>query len=80
MNCDIRIDITDMNFENNFFDVIICSHFLEHIVNDRKAMYELFRVLKPEGFAILQVPISLNEKENSKFKSSLRFTRNSGWK
>ena len=46
MNCDIRIDISDMNFEDNFFNVIICSHVLEHIVDDRKAMSELFRVIK----------------------------------
>jgi len=63
MNCDIRLDITDMNFEDNFFDVIICNHVLEHIVDDRKAMRELFRVLRPEGFAILQVPISKKAKE-----------------
>ena len=63
MNYDIRLDITDMNFEDNFFDVIICSHVLEYIVEDRKAMRELFRVLRPESFAILQVPISKNAKE-----------------
>ena len=63
MNCDIRLDITDMNFEYNFFDVIICNYVLEHIVDDRKAMRELFRVLKPKGFAILQVSISKNAKE-----------------
>ena len=63
MNCDIRLDITDMNFKVNFFDVIICNHVLEHIVDDRKAMRELFRVIKPEGFAILQVPIPKNVKE-----------------
>ena len=62
-NCDIRLDITDMNFEDNLFDVIICSHVLEHIVDGRKAMHELLRVLRPEGFAILQVPISKNAKE-----------------
>ena len=63
IDCGIRLDITDMNFEDNLFDVIICSHVLEHIVGDRKAMRELFRVLRPEGFAILQVPISKNAKE-----------------
>ena len=62
-DCDIRLDIADLNFEDNFFDVVICSHVLEHIVDDRKAMRELFRVLKPEGFAILQVPISKKAKE-----------------
>jgi len=62
MNCDIRLDITDMNFEDNFFDAIVCNHALDHIVDDQKAICELFRVLKPEGFAILQVPISKNAK------------------
>lgn len=63
MDCDIRLDITDINFEDNFFDVVICSHVLEHIVDDRKAMRELFKVLKPSGEAILQVPISKYNKE-----------------
>ena len=55
---DIRLDITDMSFKDNFFDVIICNYVLEHVKYDRKAMSELFRVLKPKGIAILQVPIS----------------------
>ncbi len=63
MNCDIILDITDMYFEDNFFDVIICNHVLEHIIDDQKAMSELFRVLRPEAFTILQVPISKNAKE-----------------
>ena len=63
MVADRKIDITDINFEDNFFDVIICNHVLEHVKDDRKAMSELFRVLKPKGFAILQVPISKNVKE-----------------
>ena len=63
MNCDIILDITDMNFEDNFFDVIICNHVLEHVKDDRKSMSELFRVLKPGGKAILQVPISKYNKE-----------------
>ena len=63
MNCDIRLDITDMNFEDKFFDVIICNHVLEHIEDDRKAMSELFIVLKPGGEGILQVPISKCNKE-----------------
>ena len=44
---DRKIDITDINFEDNFFDVIICNHVLEHIEDDRKAMRELLRVLRP---------------------------------
>jgi SAM-dependent methyltransferase len=55
---DIKIDITDIKFEDNSFDIIICCHVLEHVLDDKKAMKEIFRVLKPGGFAILQVPIS----------------------
>lgn len=63
MVADRKIDITDINFENDCFDFIICNHVLEHIQDDRKAMTELFRVLKTDGFAILHVPISKNAKE-----------------
>ena len=38
------------------FDTIICSHVLEHVPADAKAMSELFRVLRPGGVAIIQVP------------------------
>ena len=63
MNCDIRLGITDINFEDNYFDFIICNHVLEHIQDDKKAMRELFRILKQKGMAILQVPISKKAKE-----------------
>ena len=52
------IDITSINYDDNVFDIIICSHVLEHIPKDELAMSELFRVLKPGGLAIIQVPIS----------------------
>jgi len=57
------IDVTNIQFHDNYFDFIICNHLLEHIQDDRKAMRELFRVLRPKGFAILQVPISKYNKE-----------------
>ena len=53
-----KMDVTNIQFENNSFDVIICNHVLEHIVDDKKALCELYRILKPKGFAILQTPIS----------------------
>jgi predicted SAM-dependent methyltransferase len=56
---DLNFDLTKIPFPNSTFDAIICNHVLEHIPNDRTAMAELFRVLKPDGWAILQVPISL---------------------
>jgi predicted SAM-dependent methyltransferase len=59
----IDVDITRMAFEDSSFDVIYCSHVLEHIPNDRKAMAELYRVLKPGGWAMLQVPIDINREK-----------------
>jgi SAM-dependent methyltransferase len=57
------IDITNAPFGDDEFDVIICNHVLEHIPEDRKAMREIYRMLKPGGWAILQVPISKILKE-----------------
>lgn len=52
-----NMDITDINYPDNTFDVILCNHVLEHIPDDHKAMQELYRVLKQGGWAILQVPM-----------------------
>ena len=52
----IKMDIHKMPFEDNTFDVILCNHVLEHVDDDKKAMKEIKRVMKKEGFAILQVP------------------------
>lgn len=53
----VKMDITNITYEDNYFDVILCSHVLEHVMDDQKAMKEFWRVLKPSGWAILQVPI-----------------------
>lgn len=53
----VQMDITDIHYEDNSFDAILCSHVLEHIPDDARAIKELYRVLKPEGWAILHVPI-----------------------
>ena len=57
-------NITHLSFANNSFDIIFCSHVLEHIQDDKKAMREILRILKPDGFAILQVPIKDEFKGN----------------
>jgi SAM-dependent methyltransferase len=54
----VRMDITDIQYPDASFDVIYCSHVLEHVSDDQRAMRELHRVLQPGGWAILQVPIS----------------------
>jgi len=53
----MAMDLTAMTFEDESFDAIVCNHVLEHIPDDKKAMKELFRVLKPDGWASIQVPI-----------------------
>ena len=57
---DVKADICNLPFEDNMYDVILCNHVLEHIPDDKKAMQELYRVLKPGGMAILQVPQELH--------------------
>ncbi|MEZ4853560.1 class I SAM-dependent methyltransferase [Flavobacterium sp.] len=56
---DVKADICNLPFENNSFDIIFCNHVLEHIPNDTKAMQELFRVMKPSGWGIFQIPQDL---------------------
>jgi SAM-dependent methyltransferase len=50
--------ITAIHHPDNSFDVIVCSHMLEHVHDDRQAMRELCRVLRPTGWVILNVPIN----------------------
>ncbi|HLS30780.1 MAG TPA: methyltransferase domain-containing protein [Flavobacteriaceae bacterium] len=60
---DVKADICDLPFSDNTYDVIFCNHVLEHIPDDTKAMRELFRVLKPGGMAVLQIPQDLNRRD-----------------
>lgn len=57
---DVKADICNLPFSENSFDVILCNHVLEHIPNDTKAMQELYRVLKPGGWGVFQIPQDLN--------------------
>lgn len=54
----LRMDLLDLDFRDGVFGAIYCSHVLEHIVDDAKAIGELYRVCKPGGWAVLQVPIN----------------------
>jgi SAM-dependent methyltransferase len=54
---DVKADILDLPFKDNEFDVIFCNHVLEHIEDDTKAISELYRVMKPGGWGIFQVPM-----------------------
>lgn len=57
---DYRCDVQKMPFEKENFDLVICNHVLEHVDNDQLAMSEILRVLKPGGYAILQVPVNFS--------------------
>jgi len=53
----VNMDLTQIPHRDSTYDVILCNHVLEHIPDDRKAASEMHRVLKPGGWAILQVPM-----------------------
>jgi len=58
-NVDVKADLMESPYRDNSVDIFICSHILEHVEDDRKAMAELYRILKPGGWGIAMVPILL---------------------
>ena len=57
---DVLMDVQDIPFDDNTFDVVFCNHVLEHVTDDNKAISELYRILKPGGLGIFQVPQDTN--------------------
>lgn len=53
---DVHFDVQAIPFADETYDVVICNHVLEHVDDDAQAMSEIYRILRPKGFAILQVP------------------------
>jgi SAM-dependent methyltransferase len=53
-------DASDMPFESGSYDTVMCVHVLEHVVNDRDPISEMYRVLKPGGWALVTVPLNLD--------------------
>ncbi len=60
---DVKMDLHDIPFEDNSFDLIFCNHVLEHVEDEMQCMRELCRVLRPSGWAILQSPIDITRTE-----------------
>ncbi len=57
-------NLCSLSFEDRLFDLIICNHVLEHIKPDSLAVKEIYRVMKPGGNAILQVPFTTGVEKN----------------
>ncbi len=53
---DMHFDLHDIPLEDNQFDVVFCNHVMEHVQDAKRCMSELYRVMKPGGWAIMQVP------------------------
>ena len=64
---DIQLDIENINFNSESFDLILCNHVLEHVLNDNKAISELHRILNPSGIAIITVPGNWNREETIEY-------------
>ncbi|MEQ8521460.1 MAG: methyltransferase domain-containing protein [Vicingaceae bacterium] len=60
---DVKMDLHHAPFDDNSFDVIFCNHVLEHVEDDEQCMRELFRMLRPGGFAILKSPVDILRQE-----------------
>ena len=65
----LNLDLTNLQFPNDNFDIIICNHVLEHIKEEKKALFEIKRVLKYNGWAILQVPIANKNKNTIEYQN-----------
>lgn len=65
----VKMDVHDIPFPENEFDVVFCNHVLEHVEDDLKVLKEFYRVLKPGGWAILQSPIDYSYKTTYEDKS-----------
>lgn len=64
-----QADICNIPYPAASFDVILCNHVLEHVEDDRKAMQELFRVMRPGGWGVFQVPLDENRERTLEDKS-----------
>ncbi len=66
---DVHFDLHKAPFEDNSFDVILCNHVLEHVENAEQCMRELYRIMKPGGWGIFQVPLDTRRTSTYEDKS-----------
>lgn len=56
-----HMDIRDLDLPDEQFDILICYHVIEHIDDEARALSELYRVMKPGAFAVIQVPVQVKK-------------------
>ena len=61
-NTSVKVDISAIPIQSATFDALLCIHVMEHVEDDLSAISELYRVLKPGGWAVISVPIRLDQK------------------
>ena len=66
---DVKMDVHDIPFKANTFDVVICNHVLEHVEDYQQVLKEFYRVMKPNGWGIFQVPIDRNNETTQEDKN-----------
>ena len=60
---DMHFDVQQIPLKDGEMDVVICNHIMEHVEDDRKAMSELYRILRPGGWGIILSPVELDRAE-----------------
>ena len=65
----VKMDVHEIPFDDNTIDVVFCNHVMEHVEDDLKAMREIYRVLNPGGWAIVQSPVYLDLEKTLEDKS-----------
>ncbi len=66
---DLHFDLHDIPLEDNQYDVVFCNHVMEHVDNPVRCMSELNRVMRPGGWAIMQVPQDMERGETYEDRS-----------
>jgi len=65
---DIKLDIENIDYKSNSFNMVLCNHVLEHVFNDIIALEEIYRILSPSGLAIITVPGNWHRNKTLSYK------------
>ncbi|MFT4683177.1 MAG: hypothetical protein ACJAU0_001804 [Flavobacteriales bacterium] len=64
-----HFDAHAIPFEDNSFDIVMANHLLEHVEDDAQVMREFYRVMKPGGWGIFQVPVDYTNPKTEEDKN-----------